>query len=97
MDPGWTITDFVKFYRPIECQRAMAIAREREGNQQTEEKLQRAALLSRGNKASPAGDPLSMWRPRSSTSRRYQKSRAWLHALQRITFSSTPPRDGEGV
>ncbi|CAM9166124.1 unnamed protein product [Scytosiphon promiscuus] len=43
----WSFQDFVSFYRPADCRKAIALAKERDGESQTEEELQRAALAAR--------------------------------------------------
>lgn len=47
---GWHLQDFVKFYRPDDCRKAMALARERDGDSRTEEDIKRAELIAEGNK-----------------------------------------------
>eukprot|EP00752_Nemacystus_decipiens_P018608 g16683.t1 len=47
----WSMQDFVKFYRPDDCRKAMTLAQERDGDGRTEEDLKRAELIAEGNKA----------------------------------------------
>lgn len=49
---GWSLQDFIQFYRPADCRAAMALARERDVGGQTEEDLKRAALIAEGNRVS---------------------------------------------
>lgn len=49
---GWSLQDFIQFYRPADCRAAMALARVRDGGGQTEEDLKRAALIAEGNRVS---------------------------------------------
>lgn len=49
---GWSLHDFIQFYRPADCRAAMALARERDGGGPTEEDLKRAALIAEGNRVS---------------------------------------------
>lgn len=49
---GWSLHDFIQFYRPADCRAAMALARERDGGGPTEEDLKRAALTAEGNRVS---------------------------------------------
>eukprot|EP00903_Cladosiphon_okamuranus_P005765 g5716.t1 len=48
---GWSLQDFAKFYRPDDCRKAMALARERDGDKRTEEDMKKAELIAEGNKA----------------------------------------------
>ncbi|CAM9637203.1 unnamed protein product [Ectocarpus sp. 6 AP-2014] len=48
---GWSLQEFIQFYRPADCRAAMALARVRDGGGQTEEDLKRAALIAEGNRA----------------------------------------------
>ncbi|CAM9144546.1 unnamed protein product [Ectocarpus sp. 4 AP-2014] len=48
---GWSLQDFIQFYRPADCRSAMTLARVRDGGGQTDEDLKRAALIAEENRA----------------------------------------------